>query len=262
LTGWTIKSHFWLGEFEFDQEIHDQGKKFVLGERISPAGMAEAEGILYNLALHPATAHRLAVKLVRRFVTDDPERQAPALVEAASRAFLNSAGDIKAMLKAILLDGVVGNPSVLGPKFKRPVDFMTSALRIFNAETTAKLPLQKYLDQMGQPPFGWPMPDGPNDLTRFWSSNLLPRWKFALAVSGEQIEGTEVEVGEIIDSIPTGSNVDRMNALSVLILGRALADPIGSALGSTLDALNSTDGDYVNKLLLASLLASPEFQWR
>jgi hypothetical protein len=50
-TGWTVKDHFWRGEFTFNQDFHDQGIKLVLGQRIEPAGQREAELVL-EASLH------------------------------------------------------------------------------------------------------------------------------------------------------------------------------------------------------------------
>jgi uncharacterized protein (DUF1800 family) len=36
LTGWTVKEHFWLGDFVFKEDIHDTGEKNVLGLSIQP----------------------------------------------------------------------------------------------------------------------------------------------------------------------------------------------------------------------------------
>ena len=55
LTGWTIKEHFWRGDFVFKKENHDDGSKFVLGWLIQPDGQSEVEGILEELAVHPSS---------------------------------------------------------------------------------------------------------------------------------------------------------------------------------------------------------------
>ena len=36
LTGWTVKEHFYWGDFNFDANTHDDGEKKVLGQIIPP----------------------------------------------------------------------------------------------------------------------------------------------------------------------------------------------------------------------------------
>jgi uncharacterized protein (DUF1800 family) len=38
LTGWTIKEHFWRGDFVFKKENHDDDSKFVLGRLFNRMG--------------------------------------------------------------------------------------------------------------------------------------------------------------------------------------------------------------------------------
>ena len=103
LTGWTVKPNFWRGQFTFDADQHDTGVKQVLGLRLEPSGQAEAEQVLERLATHPSTARYVASKLARRFLADEP----PALiVERAAAAFIQTQGDLKAVLRVILLDGL------------------------------------------------------------------------------------------------------------------------------------------------------------
>lgn len=72
LTGWTVRDSFSLGDFTFEEDLHDSGSKTILGTDIPPDGQTEAETVLNLLAAHPATARHIATKLVRRFIADDP----------------------------------------------------------------------------------------------------------------------------------------------------------------------------------------------
>jgi uncharacterized protein (DUF1800 family) len=259
LTGWTVKEHFWLGEFTFDDDLHDQGNKQVLSQMIQPNGIAEAEGVVERLATHPSTARHIAVKLVRKFICDDPELDASELVEQATQTFLRTNGDIKAILRTILLDGLVAQPQLLQPKYKRPVKFITSALRMLGAESNAHKMLNQKLSSMGQPLYEWPTPDGPPDYAGAWNANLLPRWKFALELVTGEIPGTKLDYAAIGKSLKSESAVGVLDTLSLALIGAnypeegkpAVLEMIGSGLIPQ-EALRA---------IIAGLVASPAFQW-
>ncbi len=103
LTGWTVKEHFWQGDFSFEDELHDGEPKTVLGMALASGGQDEAEQVLDLLASHPSTARFISTKLARRFVADDPPQ---SLVKRAAKTFVQTDGDIRAVLRTLLLDGL------------------------------------------------------------------------------------------------------------------------------------------------------------
>ncbi|MBK8794077.1 MAG: DUF1800 family protein [Holophaga sp.] len=112
LTGWGVKEHFWAGEFHFEPDQHDPGEKQVLGVRIPPGGVDEAESVIERLAAHPSAARFIAAKLARRFLADQPPAE---IVAKGSAAFMASGGDIQKTLRTILLDGLPLYPAPLPP---------------------------------------------------------------------------------------------------------------------------------------------------
>ena len=95
LTGWTVQhATFSHGQhFRFNQDVHDHGRKVVLGhnfgphkpgelvwnkwlEKKVPVGLQEGYEVLDLLASHPSTANFLAGKLCRYFIgtPDTPVR--------------------------------------------------------------------------------------------------------------------------------------------------------------------------------------------
>lgn len=252
-TGWTIKDTFWRGEFTFNADMHDNDPKVILGQSVTATGIGEAEEVLDRLATHPTTARFLATKLVRRFVTDNPERDAPALVAKSAETFLNTNGDIRSILRVILLDGVANNSS-LPSKFKRPEEFVTSALRMTNASTDGHKRLNSVLDTMGQSLFEWPTPDGPADVATVWMHNLLPRWKLAMALARNEIDGTKLPVEDWVGISAEDDNL--LNHFSNILLGNPYPDP------SLFNTLHDVPADQLPQLIVAGLVASPAFQWR
>jgi hypothetical protein len=248
LTGWTVKERFWRGQFTFRADMHDDGDKHFMGIPIPGGGMDEAERVIDHLAIHERTAHFLARKLARRFLGDAPPA---ALIQAAADAFLRSDGEIQAMLRPILLDGLLHAAT---PKFKRPLNFVVSALRQTNAVTNGGVALQTYLTRMGQLPFAWPTPDGFPDSNADWMNNLLPRWQFALALATNTIPDTRVDLAALTGDLPAA--VDR---LGDLILGGPLSTDLHNSL---MMATRNLPEDERLALLTAGMLAAPAFQWR
>ena len=114
LTGWTLEEPRQGGGFVFREPRHEPGDKTVLGRVFHEGGhedgQREGEAALEMLAHEPATARFISTKLAQRFVSDTPP---PALVDAMARTFLESDGDIKAVLRTMLARaGVLGRKGV------------------------------------------------------------------------------------------------------------------------------------------------------
>lgn len=250
LTGWTIlaKSDDGFagellspfkdrGRVVFRPEAHDDGSKQVLGTEI-PAGLGEGdlERVIDIVAAHPSTARFIAEKLCVRFIADQPPAEAVELVAAA---FGDSGGDIKTTLRALI--GTQAFRESGGQKFKRPIHFIVSALRATNAESDAGDAIISYLESMGQVPFRYPTPDGYPAEAEHWQASLLYRWKFALALANNRIEGTRIARDELAAAFGGDDPL-----MASLLNRRADADEREGFL-------KSGDG-------LALMLASPAFQ--
>lgn len=253
LTGWNVKEHFWLGEFVFKEDLHDTGEKKVLGLTIQPSGQSEAEQVIEQLDTHPSTARFICTKLARRFIADEPPQ---ALIEKSAQTFLDTQGDIKAVLRVILLEGL----PLAQPKYKRPANFMLSALRMLNAETDAA-GLHDYLLRMGQLYFNWPTPDGYPDRSAAWQGNLMPRWQFAFEFIRNEIKNTKHNLTALLDVSSTGMLQDDVDALTSLLLGAPLERVVRDELIASVRSAGATPAETL-QIIAASLIASPAFQWR
>jgi len=260
LTGWGVKEHFWRGEIVFRGDDHSAGDKTLLGHPIQPAGKAELDQVLDLLAAHPATARYISSKLAQRFLADDPP---PEITSKASQVFLDTGGDIQAVLRVILLDGLplVQNGS-FPLKYKRPLNYLLSALRICGADTDGGTALQGSLKAMGQPLYDWPTPDGYPDTGAAWQGNLLPRWRFALDLTSNQIPGTRFNLASFLDGreneIPSGF----LKRAARRLLGSSLEPDIEKELLVTIQPIMNEFPRQAAELVIAGLLASPHFQWR
>jgi len=260
LTGWTVKEHFWQGQIHFNPDAHDPSPKSVIGKRIEPTGKTEIDQVLDLLSIHPATANHLAFKLARRFLGDKPD---PEIVDRAAQSFLQSGGEIKAALRVILLDGLTAeNPNPPRQKYKRPLQFLISALRQTGAETNGTKDLHRHLARMGQPLFDWPTPDGYPDTNPAWQGNLLPRWSFALDLVQNNIPGTVFHLEDFLAGFSSSSPDKFLQHASRRLLGRPLNQELEENITHALQPTLAEDSRQAAEVALAALLASPAFQWR
>jgi uncharacterized protein (DUF1800 family) len=253
LTGWTVKEHFWLGDFLFKEELHDTDAKKVLGLEIQPSDLKEAEQVIELLVTHPSTARFIATKLARRFIADEPPQE---VVEKAAAVFLKTNGDVKSVLRVVLFDGL----PLARPKYKRPANFVLSAMRTLNVETDGAA-IQDYLLRMGQSYFNWPTPDGYPDRSEAWQGNLMPRWQFAFELVCDEIKGTKHNLKDLLDVLSTGLLQGEVDVLASLLLGSPLERLARDKLIDSVRGAGATDEEIL-PILAAGILASPAFQWR
>ena len=239
-TGWGVENRFYhkRGTFRFVGEKHDNGAKTVLGVFIAAnGGEKDGEIVLRILAAHPSTARFVARKLVRHFWGDENE----IWVSRLAAIYTKTGGSIPAMLRPLLLsDDLETAP----PIFKRPWDFVVSALRATDADTDAGETVQAHLRGIGQPLFEWPMPNGYPEKTSAWTGSLLARWNFAFALAAGYIGRTD---------IPDGlAKATDLPAVAAAILGVTPGETVMQAL-----KLGGTGAEA-----MALALCAPEFSWR
>jgi uncharacterized protein (DUF1800 family) len=264
-TGWTIfqprggaaAANAMMGEgarrnagtFFFNQRVHDDGEKIVLGHTI-PAGGGIKDGlmVLDILAHHPSTAKFIATKLVRHFVSDNPPQ---ALVDRAAATFTKTDGDIRETLKTIFFSKEFNSTEAYRAKIKRPFELVISAIRTLGAETNGGPQTHQWIARMGEPLYGFQTPNGYSDAAESWVNTgaLLERMNFGLALANNRIPGTHVSLSTV--------NGDQSKVMDEY-LKSLLAGEISSATRETL--LKQLDpADPVTKVV-GLILGTPEFQ--
>jgi uncharacterized protein (DUF1800 family) len=175
LTGWRIDGNFDRTEFRrYDGVLvpdswsaaHDRGAKTVLGKQL-PAG-AEApqdlDAVVALLMAHQNIAPFVSLRLIQHLVSSAPT---PAYLGRVAAVFRNNgqgvAGDMKAVIKAVLLDSEARRGDQLGAdsssfgKMREPVLWYTSLLRGMSCSTMLRWPNSIYLmSPQGQRPFDAP----------------------------------------------------------------------------------------------------------
>ncbi|MGJ8694296.1 MAG: DUF1800 family protein [Thalassotalea sp.] len=151
----------WLAPLKVFPEHHDFTEKqlftdndttIVINEsnqQTSERADTELTTVINALVAHKTTAPFISRKLIQRFVTSNPS---PDYIERVATAF-GSTGDLKATIKAILLDKEARNPSVALSqtfgKVKEPIIQMTSIMRLLNA--SSQIPLDNATNGLNLP---------------------------------------------------------------------------------------------------------------
>ena len=176
LTGWTVAGlaegriarfagvEGGAGRFVFAAPLHQPGDRAVLGKRYPAAGEAQAQAVLDDLAVHPATAEHLATKLARHFAGDTPPA---AMVARLQAAFLTSGGDLPMVYRAI-----VASPEAWAPrpaKFRTPWEWTLAGLRALGYRAVPAGPTVSLLQQLGQPTWKPGSPAGYDDIAASWA---------------------------------------------------------------------------------------------
>jgi uncharacterized protein (DUF1800 family) len=164
LTGWTVGNFSTPraepGRFFFARARHEPGDWTVLGKRYPDHGERTGEDVLRDFARHPSTARRVAGKLARHFVSDNPPA---ALLEQLERTFLASGGNLRTVTETLIKspDAWETPPAKVLP----PYDFLVAVARGIGFQPRPR-ELLRLTNLLGQPlwrppaPAGWPDGDG------------------------------------------------------------------------------------------------------
>jgi uncharacterized protein (DUF1800 family) len=195
-TGWTIDQPQRGGTFVFNQRVHDDGEKVVLGLKI-PAGGGQSDGekVLDIVARHPSTAHFISHKLAMRFVADDPPA---SLVDRMAQTFLKTDGDLREVMRTMLKSKEFWSEGAYRSKMKSPLEMVASAVRALNGDVDYAFPLVNQVAQLGEPLYRKAEPTGYSNSSREWlnSGGLLARMNFALQLADNRVPGVKVEAAK------------------------------------------------------------------
>ena len=235
ITGWTFAGRQGQlgtpGSFVFNTNAHQPGPQVLLGKTYEPAGVAQGEAALADIARHPSTANFIATKLVRHFVADDPP---PALVARLRDVFVKTDGDLKAMATALVDSDEAWKAPLT--KMRSPYDFLVASGRLL-----ARVPEDpgRYLNSLnllGQPLWSPAGPNGFPDTSTAWAApeGIKLRLDIAAQVASR-----------------LGDNIDPIDLLEF-----AAADAASIETRRTIERAES------RQQALALLLMSPEMQRR
>ncbi|WP_432768215.1 MAG: DUF1800 domain-containing protein [Sphingopyxis sp.] len=170
------------GDTVFIARLHQPGAQTILGKRYEQDGAQQAEAVLRDIAVHPATARHIATKLARHFSGDTPP---PALVDRLAADFERSGGDLASLYRTLIAspEAWQSEPAM----FKSPWDWAVSMLRGLTIATTdQRQNVPAMFNQLGQPLWRPGSPAGYADQVATWagSAALMQRVELASRVAG------------------------------------------------------------------------------
>ena len=188
LTGWSLAGPRTKllapgadpGDFIFIGHFHEPGARTLMGKRYTETGEDQGEAILRDLASHPSTAQRIATKLARHFISDDPPA---APIDALVKSFRISGGRLPALHETLISLDAAWRPEVR--KFKSPNEFFLSALRLAGLPKIERKGIVAAYGLLGQVPYQAPSPEGWPDDAASWAGPdaVIKRVEWAQALS-------------------------------------------------------------------------------
>jgi len=247
--------------FLFDPRRHDFGDKTFLGQQF-PAGqgIAEVDRALHLIATHPATAHRVSLKLAQRFLADDPP---PQLVAKMAASFRSSGGKISATLMPLLESTEFSHSLQQPTKFKEPLDYLISVSRAACGDTPInnRLTLAAAALDMGEAPMMHSTPDGYASGEADWLSPaaMAKRLRLTMGIAAERVpmaEGDNERIGRLKALAEEKKWTTRGTPCTVDVA--SLERMVGPVSAQTMESASRLQPAE----RAALLLASPEFMRR
>jgi uncharacterized protein (DUF1800 family) len=251
------------GLFLFDPRRHDYGAKTFLGETF-PAGhgLDEIDRAIHLLATNPATAHHIAFKLARRFLSDTPPN---SLVDAMAGSYLRSGGKISATLMPLIASREFAESLAKPSKFKEPVDYMISAARAACSGTPIgnRFLLAASAQDMGAAPFMHTTPDGYGVAESDWLSPaaMAKRTRLAMAIAAGKAPLASGPVDDAPEpALPRGGDMKPAWARGTAC--EPDADTVARLAGPLSASTLAAETGLSDRERIALILASPEFMRR
>jgi uncharacterized protein (DUF1800 family) len=266
-TGWTIRNSRTKPEFAFDDRVHDSQPKRVLGRRIHVGGIRDGEQVLDLLARDPHTAHHIALKLAQHFLSDDPP---DAPVDRMAAAFRKSGGDLREVTRAMIYSPEFWSRASYRAKIKTPFELVASAARTLGADVDTALPLVNWVARIGEPLYQCLPPTGYSDKASAWVNTgaLLNRLNFALALAGNRVPGSQVQVAPLLGAEAETDPYQAFERAVDVFLAGQISDGTRSTLerqsaDPQIVQIKSNATTQVNLGTITGLvLGAPEFQQR
>jgi len=202
LTGWSVDNPNLGGKFIFDPKKHEPGPKQWFGETLpddgTPAGdFQQGVSALKHLASLPQTAHFISWELAQRFVADDPP---PALVNAMAKTYMETGGDIRAILRTMVRSREFNSTQYFRNKVKTPEEFLASVFRATVTDPVDPAALVQVERQMGMPFYGKLEPTGYYITAEQWMNTtaLLDRLNFSLQLVKDGAQTQRFDVTRLL----------------------------------------------------------------
>ncbi len=275
-TGWTFAQPpplypygYYPAEFRFDPEDHDDGEKTFLDH----TGNLDGGDVIDIIVQQPACARFISRHLYSFFVADEPQvptwndlpPQDSELIDAMSKAFLDSDGELKAVLRVMF-----NSESFRRARFKKvksPIELVVGVLKMVGNFDDFRPGLAQYVQSttvtMGQKLLDPPTVEGWHT-GKEWidGGNLTERVNFAV---GEIGDGSSPGVQRIVERLVESDSVSTPESFverALEAMGPIEVDaPTQEAL--TRFAADSSGEDDRSRIIrmLRLVVATPDYQF-
>ncbi len=248
-TGWSIDEPRRGGDFVFRPLLHDDGEKMVLGQRLaSGGGQRDGERVLDLLTRHPSTARFISTKLAKRFVSDTPPQ---SLIDRMSDTFRRTDGDLRELMRTLLLSPEFFADDARRAKVKTPLEFVVSAVRAADDHPRNTRALGFAVRELGMPLYQAQPPTGYSTDNDAWvtAGALMARMNFAVTLTNNRPRSRDSGIP------PPSTDTEKAEAV-----GRVVHDLLQGDVSATTRAtlMRATSAEQ----MAALALGSPEFQRR
>jgi uncharacterized protein (DUF1800 family) len=293
LTGWTVDRPNQAGGFMFDPKRHEPGPKVWLGYLIDDNGhvtklgpgvqrpaatfgpsntvatadsMKQGLAALQILADSPQTAHFISYLLAQYFVADNPP---VALVNRLQDVYLQSHGDIKTLLKALIASPEFNSKQYFRNKVKTPEEFVASAFRSTDTDPQNPNALVGTINTMGMPLYHALPPTGYYLTADQWmnSSALVDRLNFAYQLTNSKFANQKFDAPKLLATgLLTPATAGDLSGFGARITGATaeheLVNPnaklVGVAATADVTPMNVSAGQTVAMHVLeATMIGAP-----
>ncbi len=254
LTGWTTTrqgdgrspGEIYDYSFAFDPALSDGRTQNIIGMRFPAAERTERYDrvrlALETLAAHPSTARFVTGKLAAHYAGPDA---APAMIDDLARVYLETGGDMRAVLLAIARHPAFWSSP---DRLAHPLDY---ALRLCRASSHFDpWGMGDYLQRSGAGLFDRATPDGfPEEDSAYADSNaLVQRWRYARDLVWS-LSGLVPGPWRYNNNELTPARAQRIvDILAVRMTGRVLGDASNKAALDVLAAAAGNNDERVRQL--------------
>jgi uncharacterized protein (DUF1800 family) len=204
-------------DFMFVPQRHDVSTKIIMGKTYENDGYNEGVNLLKFLANHNSTAQFISKKLATRFVNDAPKQ---ILIDKMARTFLNTKGNIKAVLYTLVNTPEFWDKDAQRAKTKSPFEYAISSLKAIEAEVENPNQINLWITKMGQQLYHYSAPTGFPDKGQYWinTGSLLNRMNFGLALASKRIPGVQFDLAKLNQNKEPESAKDALVKYAALLL--------------------------------------------
>ena len=131
-----------------------------------------------------------------------------------------------------------------------------SAIRTLGADTNGGPGTHQWIARMGEPLYGFQTPNGYSDMAESWVNTgaLLERMNFGLALAGNRVPGTRVDLAKLTTTPDKSKLIDE--SLKLIVAGD-ISPATRETLMKQIDQANSNDSAAQ---VVGLILGTPEFQ--